>query len=164
MMQLAEPLSTLVPIDSVADIAIVNLIAVALIILACFVAGLAARTVSASKLVEFLENRVLSHIPAYAFVKGLSSSIAGAEEGGNMTPVLARLDDYSQIAFEIERIEDGTVVVYLPGAPNPWSGSVCVMTEDRIQPIDATMISAAQNIRHLGRGSGEILRYKQPTG
>ena len=33
MMQLAEPLSTLVPIDSVADIAIVNLIAVALIIL-----------------------------------------------------------------------------------------------------------------------------------
>ena len=63
------------------------------------------------KQVEFLENRVLSHVPAYAFVKGLSSSIAGAEEGGNMTPVLARLDVYSRIAFEIERIEDGNVVV-----------------------------------------------------
>lgn len=48
MMRVAEPLSALVPIDSVADIAVVNLIAVALIILACFVAGLAAKTVSAS--------------------------------------------------------------------------------------------------------------------
>ncbi len=28
-----------------------------------------------------------------------------------MTPVLARLDVYSRIAFEIERIEDGNVVV-----------------------------------------------------
>ena len=48
MMRVAEPLSALVPIDSVVDIAVVNLIAVALIILACFVAGLAAKTVSAS--------------------------------------------------------------------------------------------------------------------
>ncbi len=126
-------------------------------------AGLAARTEAASKLVGVLETRILAHIPAYDFVKGMTASVAGAEDGGGMTAVLARLDDYSQVAFEIERIAGGNVVVYLPGAPNPWSGSVCVMTEDRIRPIDATMMSAVQNIRHLGRGSGDLLRDKRPT-
>jgi uncharacterized membrane protein len=163
MKKVAEPLSALIPIESVGDIAIVNLIAVALIALVCFLAGLAARTVTAGKLVDFLESRILPHIPAYAFVKGMTASVADAEDGRGMTAVLARLDDYSQVAFEIERVDGGNVIVYLPGAPNPWSGSVCIMTEDRIQPIEATMMSAAQNIRHLGRGSSELLRHKLQT-
>ena len=161
MKKVADPLSAWMPIDSVGDIAIVNLMAFALIVLVCFLAGLAARTVSADRLVHILESYILSHIPAYAFVKGMTASVAGAEDGKGMTAVLARLDDYSQIAFEIERLEGGNVTVYLPGAPNPWSGSVCIMTEDRIQPIDATMMSAVQNIRHLGRGSGELLQHKR---
>jgi len=161
--KVAEPLSALIPSVSVGDIAIVNLIAFALIVLVCFLPGLAARTVTAGKLVDFLESRILSHIPAYAFIKGMTASVAGAEDGRGMTAVLARLDDYSQIAFEIERVEGGNVIVSLPGAPNPWSGSVCIMTEDCIQPIDATMMSAVQNIRHLGRGSGEFLRHNLRT-
>ena len=39
-----------------------------------------------------------------------------------MTPVLITLDDYEQMAFEVERTAGGKVVVYLPGAPNSWSG------------------------------------------
>lgn len=163
MEKVADPLSSMVPIDSVGGITIVNLIALSLILLVCFLAGLAARTVPAGKLVHFLESHILSHIPAYAFIKGMTASIAGAEDGTGMTAVLARLDEYSQVAFEIERVEGGNVIVYLPGAPNPWSGTVCVMTEDRIQPIDTTMMSAVQNIRHLGRGSGEFLRHNLRT-
>ena len=164
MKRVADPLSSLAPVDSVGDVAIVNLIAFMLIVLICFLAGLAARTESAGKLVRSLESHILSHIPVYAFVKGMTESLAGTEDGKGMKPVLVRLDDYSQVAFEIERVEGGNAVVYLPGAPNPWSGSVCVMTEDRVQPIDATVMSAVQNIRHLGRGSGELLPNKPRTG
>ena len=163
MRKVADPLSRWVSIDSVGAVAVVDFIVFALIVLVCFVAGFAARTEYASKLVDVLESRILSHIPAYAFVKGMTASVAGAEDGSGMTAVLARLDDYWQVAFEIERIAGGNVVVYLPGAPNPWSGSVCVMTENRIRPIDATMMSTVQNIRHLGRGSGDLLRDKSPT-
>ena len=158
MKMVAHPLSALLPIDSVGKIAVVNLVAISLIVLVCFFAGLAARTEAAARLVRALESKFLSHIPAYSFVKGMTASIAGAEPGKEMTAVLARLDDYSQIAFEIERLEGGDVAVYLPGAPNPWSGSVCIMTEDRIQPINASMMSAVRTISHLGKGSGELLR------
>lgn len=157
MKKVAEPLSGFIPIDAVGGIAIANVLAVALIVLICLFAGIAARTAAAGRLVHVLESSILSHIPAYGFVKGMTASIAGAEADKAMTAVLARLDDYSQIAFEIERLEGGKVVVYLPGSPNPWSGSVCIMTEDRIQPIDATMISAVRNIKHIGKGSGDLL-------
>ena len=80
MRKVADPLSSLMPIESVGDIAIVNFIAFALIVLVCFLAGLAARTLSAGKLVQFLESRILSHIPAYAFVKGMTASVSGAED------------------------------------------------------------------------------------
>ncbi len=164
MRTVAHPLSALVPLDTVGKIAIVNLIAIALIVLVCFLAGFAARTETAARFVRALESKFLSHIPVYAFVKGMTASIAGTEDREEMTPVLVRLDDYSQIAFEIERLEGGDVAVYLPGAPNPWSGSVCIMTEDRVQPIDASMMAAVQTIRHLGKGSGELLRHKPRTG
>ena len=130
----------------------------------CFLAGRAARTETAAKFVRALESKFLSHIPVYAFVKGMTASIAGTEDREGMTAVLVRLDDYSQIAFEVERLEGGDVAVYLPGAPNPWSGAVCIMTEDRVQPLDASMMAAVQTIRHLGKGSGELLRHKPRTG
>ncbi len=164
MKTVAHPLSALVPIDSVGKIAIVNLIAILLIVLVCFLAGRAARTETAAKFVRALESKFLSHIPVYAFVKGITASIGGTEDREGMTPVLVRLDDYSQIAFEIERLEGGDVAVYLPGAPNPWSGSVCIMTEDRVQPLDASMMAAVRTISHLGKGSSELLRQKPQTG
>ncbi len=164
MKTVAHPLSALVPIDTVGKIAIVNLIAILLIVLVCFLAGHAARTKAAARFVRALESKFLSHIPVYAFIKGITASIGGTEDREGMTAVLVRLDDYSQIAFEIERLEGGDVAVYLPGAPNPWFGSVCIMTEDRVQPIDASMMAAVQTIRHLGKGSGELLRHKPRTG
>ncbi len=164
MRTVAHPLSALVPIDTVGKIAVVNLIAILLIVLVCFLAGHAARTETAARFVRALESKFLSHIPVYAFVKGMTASIAGNEPGEEMTAVLARLDDYSQIAFEIERLEGGDVAVYLPGAPNPWSGSVCIMTEDRIQPINASMVSVVRTISHLGKGSGALLRREPRTG
>ena len=75
------------------------------------------------------------------------------EESQSFTPVLARFDDNAMIAFEVERTPSGDVVVYLPGAPNPWSGSVAYMSPDRVEPLELSMPQAIQNIRHLGRDS-----------
>ena len=75
-----------------------------------------------------------------------------------MTPVLARFDDSWQIAFEIERIEDRAVVIFLPGAPDPWSGSMCVVTADRITQLDQSIPYVAKIAKRLGRGANEALR------
>ena len=164
MTRVAEPLAEWLPIISAGDILFVNLLVVLLILLFCFSAGLLARTRKAKSFVRNLETRFLDHIPVYAFIKGMTDSVAEAEQGNALIPVYVRLDDYSQIAFEVERLEDGSVVVYLPGAPNPWSGSVCVMSADRVATIDASMLTAAGNIRHLGKGSSALLKLGKGTG
>jgi len=163
----ADPLARLAPVESVGGIAIVDLLAVLLVVLVCFLAGLAARTRAARRVAEGVEMRFLDRFPIYAFIKEMTASVAGSEAIGELTPILARLEDGWQIAFEVERDGAGTVVVYLPGAPNPWSGSICVMTEDRVQPLDATVLDTVKAIRHRGKGArhllGERLRAGQPS-
>jgi len=158
MKQVAQPLAGVLQIDTARDVIVFNLFAALLILAVCFVAGMLARTQAAYSLVRNLEARFLDRIPAYAFVKGMTASIGEATEGPGLTPVHVRFDDNAQIAFEVERLGDGSVVAYLPGAPNPWSGSVCIVEADRVTALDATMLEAADRIRHLGRGSDVLLR------
>jgi len=151
--KLSAPLAGLLPIDSVGGLAVVKLLALVILVLICFVAGLAARTALAGKFVTSLETNVLGKIPAYTLLKSKAESVLRPEDIGGIRPVLGRFDDSWQLAFEIERMAGGKVVVFLPGAPDPWSGSVCVMTEDRITPLDMTVKSAADIMKRLGKGS-----------
>ena len=67
--KLAAPLSVLIPLDSIGNIAMVNLLALCIVLLICFLAGLAAKSTLARKSVVNLESRVLSNIPVYGFLK-----------------------------------------------------------------------------------------------
>jgi uncharacterized membrane protein len=128
------------------------------IFLSCFFAGLASRTELASRLVRAIDDRLLIVLPGYSALKGRETGNIGSDgEEIMLAPVLARLDDYSQIAFEIERLDGGMVVVFLPGAPDPGSGSVEFMTADRIEPLDLDHRSAAATLKSLDRGSSVAL-------
>ena len=156
--KLAAPLSALIPVDSIGNIAMANLLAVVIVFLICFLAGLAAKSTLASKSIGALESRALSKIPVYGLLKSKIDAIVQPEKAEGMKPVLTRFDDSWQIAFEVERIQGGVVAIYLPGAPDPWSGSVCFVTEDRIQPIELTLLPVLRILKGIGKGSNEQLR------
>ncbi len=156
-MMVAKPLGALIPIDSVGGVALVNILAALVILVLCYLAGLLARVSGVKRKVAGLEELLVAAIPGYAFAKTMVSGVVKAEdEVGKMTPVLVRLDDYKQIAFEVERTPGGNVVIFLPGAPNPWSGSVAYVSEDRVETLDMTPQAAIKNLRVLGRGSSSI--------
>jgi uncharacterized membrane protein len=83
MRKLAVPLARALPIDSVAGLVIANMIAIVAIVIICFVAGLLAKTALASRLVTWLESNLLSRIPVYTFIKGMTDSVAGLEDSEN---------------------------------------------------------------------------------
>ena len=157
MVKLAAPLADWLPIDTVGGVAKANLLAVIAIVVVCFVAGLLSKSRLASRLVESLESGFLQSIPGYTVIKGLTGGLAGDDEENQLTPVLARFDDAWQVAFRVEHLADGRVVLFMPGAPDPWSGSLMIMEEERVQPLDRTMAAAVRNVRALGRGSSELL-------
>ena len=49
-------------------------------------------------------------------------------------------------------------ILFLPGSPDPWSGSVCVVTDDRVTPLEITVKSATKLMKRLGRGSTDTFK------
>lgn len=155
MLRVAKPIGTMIPIDFIGGVAMANILAVVAIALFCFVAGLVAKSPLAKKAYRALDSALLA-IPGYAFIKGFTDSIDDSEEAAqSMLPVIVQFDDNGQIGFEVERTDGGKVVVYLPGAPNPWSGSVVYFSEDRVKRLDITVAQAIRQIRELGHGSAQ---------
>ena len=97
---------------------------------------------------------MLEAVPGYSFVKGFADNMRQSDElSESFIPIIVQFDDYSQIAFEIERLEGGKVVIYLPGAPNPWSGTVVYATPDRVRRLPMNVGEVVRSIRKLGKGS-----------
>jgi uncharacterized membrane protein len=155
--KLVSPVLIFVPVDTAAHAVIADILAIVLILLACFLAGLLARSTWASEFMRKLEERFLLRIPGYTLIKGVMDSMSGDEARISMRPVLMSLDDSSQLVFEIERLADGRVVVFVPGAPDPRSGSVLVVQAQRVAPLPISVGQALQNLRMAGRGTGKFL-------
>ncbi len=158
--KIIEPLAQRIHLDLKESMVPSGFLAAGLIVLVCFLAGLVARTRFAGKGVAWLESSVLSSLPAYEFMKSMGESMLGIQKDRTYEVVLARTSVHAawRIGFLIERMEGGRAAVYLPNAPSPWSGSVCFMTEEQIQPIDIPYPAALKCLGRLGAGSDDLLR------
>src|SRR6516164_188003 len=154
---IAKALSSVLGIKTEFGGLLLNIVAFAVIILLCFAAGLLAKRAAAKRVRERLDRSLLNFIPGYAFIKGFADNLRQTEEiSSSFVPVMVRFDDYFQIGFETEQLPNGKVAIYLPGAPNPWSGSVVFVSNDRIKPLSISLPEALRNIRTLGKGSLNI--------
>ena len=159
MLQVAEPIGELIPIESIGGVALANIIVVLLILVICFIAGLFATKKVFTRFQEYIESKILLKIPGYGLVKGITNSMKMSEEASkNFLPVLVRLADFEQLGFEIERADDKKAVVYLPGSPNPWSGTVVMADVEQVNRLDISVPDALAYMERLGIGSADLLK------
>jgi uncharacterized membrane protein len=163
MHKLATPLLNYLPVEGIIGAIVVHLLPIILLLLICFLAGLAAKTTAASGLVDALESGVLMKFPPYAIFKAKTGSMINPGEVEKLTPVLVRFDDSWQVGLEIEEVEQAKHTVFLPGAPDAWSGSVCIVDADRISPLDANVKSVNILMKRLGKGAAEIVRFENSS-
>jgi uncharacterized membrane protein len=156
MLAVAEPLSHLVPIDSVAGVAMANIIAVLIVLIICFIAGLIARMGPARKFADKTESAILQKLPGYAMLKGFTSTL-NDDQAAALHSVLVEFDDRSRLGLEVERIDGGRVAVYFPGSPNAWAGTVEIVKASQVQSIDAPMTVIIEHAELLGKGSAKLL-------
>jgi len=155
-MRVAEPLDGMIPIEAVGGVALANILAVAIILLACFIAGIVATRTWGKRLYGKIDEWLLNLIPRYGFIKSMTESVGGELES-TLRPVLVRFDDLAQIGFEVERGPGDLVTVYLPGSPDPWSGSVAHVTADRVDALAVDFAAVVQSLRKIGRGATGLL-------
>jgi len=151
--RIAQPFQAVIPVDRVAGVAALDVLAILLLVVLCFLAGLLARWSAARNRVGTLDEALIRNVPAYAMIKTIARSVARVEEeAGTLRPVLVSFDDMAQIAFEVER-DGARTIVYLPGAPNPWSGSTAIVETARVQPLAIASHEATKLMQVLGHGT-----------
>ncbi len=160
LLVIAKPLDAIIPLDSIGGIAVANILVVLMIILICFVAGLLATGKYMKKIQTRIENKILINLPGYPIIKGLLDGISTTKKASeNFIPILVTFDDSEQLCFEIEQTSNEKIVIYVPGAPNPWSGSVLYVDKARIKRLNVSITEAVNSIQKLGLGT-EVLINK----
>ncbi|WP_310821067.1 DUF502 domain-containing protein [Stratiformator vulcanicus] len=137
--------------------------AVALVLLLCFAAGLAAQLAISRRLGEFVEKHLTLIFPRYSIYKDqVSGGIGGEFAKSRLKPVLVEMIDTTRIAFEVER-SDELVTLYLPSSPDPWAGHVGFVTVDRVKPIEGEVGDVMATFERLGRDSLCYVNTLKPT-
>jgi uncharacterized membrane protein len=129
-----------------------TLLAILLLILLCYVAGLIARSALAARFSGKIEKTIIFLFPRYAILKDqMASNLGGHAIDPTMKPVLVRMEGVSRLGFETARAADGMVTVFLPGSPDPWQGHLVVVAPERVEPIAADFGAAVSMCESLGR-------------
>lgn len=159
VMTVAEMLGEWIPVKSAGGIALLIILSIVVILFLCFLAGLSARRSIGKKFSETIEKNLIILFPRYAILKDqMAGTIGGDDIKPKMKPVIVKYNDMSRIAFEIERSESEQVTIYLPGSPDPWSGSVAYFSVDRVIPVPLEFPDAVGICEQLGRNSSTLLK------
>ena len=159
MLVIAEPLAEWIPVDTIGGVALANLIAIAIVILICFIAGLVGRNTVASGLVKKLESKVLMKIPGYTLIKGIKGDF-DKDETNRFKPVILTLGTAERIGFEIQKLSDGRSMVFLPGVPNSLSGITQIIPADQVTYLDVPLTVVMDLSEKYGFGVDELLAKK----
>ncbi len=157
MMMVAEPMAAWVSVEAIGGVALANIIAIVAVVLICFISGLVARAAFLRAIVGGLESKVLSKVPGYVIIKGMLSGLQ-EDDTHKLIPVLATFGGAARVGLEIERLDDGWVVVMVPRSPNPWSGEVYIMAPEMVKCLDLPVTAYMENIERFGQGTNEMFR------
>jgi uncharacterized membrane protein len=137
--------------------------ALAIIILAalCFLAGLIARTRSGLRAKDAFENAVLSKLPGYTLIRGLTGRITGQIDEPTFAPALVEIEDALVPALIIEELPNGLFTVLVPSVPTPMAGALYILPRARVHPVDVSFTTALKVFTKWGTGAGEFVQAMQ---
>lgn len=160
LMDLASPIAEVLPYKSFIGLDKDYWAGLLVLIAIAFFAGIIASAKHAVRLKNWLEENILSYVPGYMFMKLTGEQMMGYREEKSYAVVMVRFDEYSQLGYLIEEIDELVVAVYVPDAPDPMDGELLFMNKDRITPVDVSYTKAQSLIKKLGVGSGKYLKGK----
>ena len=157
---LVRPFAALLPDWMPAE----NLFSLLLVLVICFVVGVAVRTRSGRVVRERVEVALFGRLPGYGLIKSLTQRLAGDSDQRDRDsdesawlPVLIELEDALVPAFIIETLDDGRFTVFVPSVPTPLAGAVYVVSPERVHILDVPFTQALRSISRWGSGSGDLV-------
>jgi uncharacterized membrane protein len=151
-----KPLEALIPDNATSGPTASAILAILMLMVICFLAGLLARTILARRVIEALERAILSKLPGYEYLKEAGTSVLGLSEPAEHPVVLADFGGSWRIGVQTDA-GDGFVAVFIPNSPNPMSGGLFLLAKDRVRAADVPLADAIASLRRCGMGSAPLL-------
>jgi len=150
---LVRPLAKLVPEWFPAE----QVFSLLLVLIVCFLIGAAVPTPMGRRIGERIERSIFQRIPGYTLFRSLTQQLAGNRAEHVWKPAMAEIEEALVPAFIIEEFEDGRFTVFVPSAPTPFSGSIYILTPERVHPLDVPFTQAIKSLSRWGSGSKELV-------
>jgi uncharacterized membrane protein len=166
--RISQPVARLLPQDRLFGILAEDLISIVAILLVFLIAGLFVGTRPGRLLSDRLEQTVLYRLPGYLLVRGAVGSFPGLSRDSRPEPALVETDEGWAFALLVERLPEGFCTVFLPDSPTPTTGSVRIIENSRVRPLDAPMLSLLACLTRSGTGAGglavQVLGTRKASG
>ncbi len=150
---LVQPFTKLLPAWLPAE----NLLSLALVLVVCFLLGVAVRTRVGRTLRERIEKSLFERLPGYALFRSLTQRLAGEGRESAWKPALVEIEEALVPAFIIEELDDGRFTVFVPSVPTPFAGAVYILTPERVHALDVPFTQAIQSVSRWGSGSKDLV-------
>ena len=150
---LLRPVTALLP----AWLPAAGLLSLALVLVVCFLIGIAVRTRVGGSLRERVERSLFERLPGYALFRSLTQRLAGEGRETAWKPALVEIEEALVPAFIIEELEDGRFTVFVPSVPTPFAGAVYILSRERVHALDVPFTQAIKSISRWGSGSKDLV-------
>src|SRR5215831_13645878 len=145
---LVKPIASLLPEWLPAE----HILSLLLVLFVCFLIGVAAGTQAGQAARERIEKSIFGRIPGYELFRSLTQQVAGSREEHVWKPALAEIEEALVPAFITEEFDDGRYTVFVPSSPTPVTGTIYILTPERVHPLDCSFAQAIKSIVRWGSG------------
>ena len=159
---LVTPFAEALPVDELGGVAIARVVAVAAILLVCFLTGAVLQTGIGTAIGGWFRRTILERVPGYTLIRSLTLRFSGTAEGVEFAPAMIETSPgVQEIAFIIEEHDNGSSTVFFPLAPTPTIGSVRHVDRAHVTRLNASMGSVVNCVMQWGIGADEIFEQQE---
>jgi uncharacterized membrane protein len=134
-----------------------RVIAILVLVGLCFLVGVAIHTAIGQRIERTAERLVLNKIPGYTTLHGFAARLSDSKENASFQPALVEIEEALVPGFIVERHSGNRSTVFIPSVPTPMAGTVYIIDNSRVHPLNLPAVSVMQCISKWGGGSDKLL-------
>lgn len=159
LFDLISPVTRLIMITGTIHEIVAGLLALIIILLVCFLIGIAIKTRWGHFTHHSLEDYVLRYAPGYSLIKETVMIFLGRKTPPFSKVALVRIFATPTLmtALVTDEHPDGSFTVFVPTAPNPTSGNIYHLTPENVFLVDVPVEEAIRSILGCGAGSTRMI-------
>jgi len=159
---LGTPIADLLPANAFGGAETDRIIATLLLLVVCFLAGLAMRTRIGRHIETWLERTFLEPIPGYSVLQKFSQTISAAKSSDTFQAAIVEVSPGLRTpALIVEEHSGGDYTVLFPIAPTPTLGTIQIVSRERVQKVETPMPGALEPFLNWGVGTEKLLNEAQ---